>query len=107
MALAMIFLAHCIGRRFPLRRPPLWQVIAAIFLFWAFVWLSPQIYYLYYLWLLPDLPTQWVIQKPPDVIELLRLLTLSAKANLSDHSKALLGWLMIAASLWHPRRVGA
>ncbi|MEO1612232.1 MAG: hypothetical protein AAFU55_07745 [Pseudomonadota bacterium] len=74
-------------------------MIGALTLFWLFVWLSPQIYYLYYRFLIPDLPLQWVLKTPPDPLDIARLLIFQGRETLSDHGKALLGWGLVAAAL--------
>ena len=65
-------------------------------LFWAFLWLSPQVYYLYYQAIFDGLPWQVVIAAPPDPARLLRLLTFTDAATLSAHGKGALGWSLIA-----------
>ncbi|MEO0547066.1 MAG: hypothetical protein AAF035_08965 [Pseudomonadota bacterium] len=68
-------------------------------LFAAFEWLSPQVYYTYYLLLFETLETQWVIGPPPGLGTLFGLLTFTDNANLSFHSRGLLGWAVILLSL--------
>ena len=87
------------------RAPGRWPVRAAVWAgaFCLFVWLSPQVYYLYYLTIFDGLPVQWVIRWPPDWLEPFRLLTLHAKSSLSDHGKALMGWLGLALVLTRRR----
>ncbi|MCK0168793.1 hypothetical protein MWU52_14635 [Jannaschia sp. S6380] len=72
------------------------RVLWALALFGAFVWLSPQVYYLYYVAIIDGLPWQIVVGRPPGPGTLLRLLTFTGDANLSDHGKGVLGWAMIA-----------
>ncbi|MEL7464692.1 MAG: hypothetical protein AAFN79_11530 [Pseudomonadota bacterium] len=82
------------------RSRPLWlRLIGAVALLWLFVWLSPQVYYLYYRFLIPDLPLQWVLKTPPDPLDLAQLLIFQGRETLSDHGKAVLGWCLIAAAL--------
>lgn len=71
---------------------------AAVMVFWGVVWLSPQLYYLYYLAIFEDLALQWVIRMPSGA-HILALLTFSAKPSLSDHSQGVLGWALILAAL--------
>ncbi|MBO6815404.1 MAG: hypothetical protein JJ891_11120 [Rhizobiaceae bacterium] len=73
------------------------KVFTALVFTWLFMWLSPQVYYLYYRILFSDLPLQTVIGQPPDIESLLRMVSFTANQNLSDHSKGLLFWLMTAA----------
>ncbi|WP_179381229.1 hypothetical protein [Jannaschia marina] len=77
---------------------------AALLLFWAFVWLSPQVYYLYYQAIFDGLPWQIVVKHPPGPVDVVRLLTFRAEPTLSDHGKGLLGWALIGTALWRGRR---
>ncbi|MEN0040319.1 MAG: hypothetical protein AAF764_03175 [Pseudomonadota bacterium] len=67
--------------------------------FALFDWLTPQIYYFYYLGVIGDLPLQVVMDLPPTPTDLLRLLTFNERSNLSFHSRGLLGWALIAIAL--------
>ena len=71
----------------------------AIVGFWLFEWLSPQIYYFYYLTLFDGLPMQSVIQTPPSPGKLLRIISFQDEQTLSAHSRGLLGWAMIVVAL--------
>lgn len=73
------------------------RILGSLSLFWLFVWLSPQIYYLYYRLIIEDLPLQWVIWPPPSVIEPLELLFFQGPHSLSAHGRGLLGWSLIVA----------
>lgn len=73
--------------------------VRAMVLFWAFVWLSPQVYYTYYLTIFDGLPWQIVIRDPPGPTTILHLLTFRGE-TLSDHGKGLLGWGLIGLALW-------
>lgn len=79
------------------------RLAMALALFWAFEWLSPQIYYLYYLTIFDGLPWQIVVQAPPGVDELARLLGFADKAALSHHARGLLAWALIALALFWRR----
>ncbi len=100
LVLTVICVAVCLkfarGRQWPFR------FANAFVLFVLFVWLSPQIYYTCYIFLL-DVPWQIVIGAPPTPGELVRLLTFSDRANLSFHGQGLLGWLLMAIALLQPR----
>lgn len=74
------------------------RIVTAMVFLWAFIWLSPQIYYLYYLLLFDGLELQNVIHRPPSAHEIWTIMTFSDKAWLSSHAKALLGWAMILLS---------
>ncbi len=83
------------------------RILIALSLFFAFEWLSPQIYYTYYIFLL-EVPWQIVIQTPPTLSSLGKLLTFADNANLSHHSRGLLGVAMVIVALFnrqpgHPR----
>jgi hypothetical protein len=67
--------------------------------FWLFLWLSPQIYYTYYQSLFDNLPWQIVISTPPTARDLSRILLLQNTNSLAEHSKAVLGWLLILLAL--------
>ena len=83
-----------------LRRRPLWvRLIGALTLLWLFVWLSPQVYYLYYRFLIPDLPLQWVLKTPTNPVDVARLLIFQGRETLSDHGKAVLGWALLASAI--------
>ena len=75
---------------------PLWRMTAALAVFWAFLWLSPQIYYVYYLVILDDLPWQMVIGLPPDPAVMIDLLLFKGPATLAAHAQGVLGWLLLA-----------
>ena len=63
-----------------------------------FEWLSPQIYYVYYVFLL-DVPWQIVIGFPPNPVSILKLLSFTDNANLSFHSRGAFGWLLIGLAI--------
>ncbi len=75
------------------------RILIALALFYGFVWLSPQIYYSYYLMVFDGLPLQLVVGAPPGPDEAVRLLALQGASNLSDHGKAMLGWVMIVVAM--------
>ena len=79
------------------------RLTIALVLFYLFVWLSPQFYYLYYIFLLEGLTWQWVIGLPPSLSDMVRLLLFQDNANLSYHSRGALGWLMMLFALLQPR----
>lgn len=79
------------------------RIVTALVFLWAFIWLSPQIYYLYYILLFDGLPLQNVIHPPPSAQEILTIMTFTSDAWLSAHAKALLGWVMILLSFWVKR----
>lgn len=89
-------------------RPPLrsrvLRLARAVALLWAFVWLSPQVYYLYYQAIFDGLPWQIVIRTPPGPGHLLRLLSFTEEASLSRHAQGVLGWSLLALSWRSPAR---
>ncbi|MEP1207011.1 MAG: hypothetical protein ABJM29_10115 [Rhizobiaceae bacterium] len=80
-----------------------WRLSLALVLFFAFVWLSPQIYYAYYQLLIGDLPWQIVIGSPPTASDLFKQLSFQERHNLSYHSRGALGWLLIVLALFQRR----
>lgn len=79
-----------------------WRVLVALAGFWAFVWLSPQVYYMFYLVIFDGLPLQWV-GKVPSPARILGLMTFSDRPALSEHGQGALGWAMVAAALLRRR----
>ncbi|WP_282605757.1 hypothetical protein [Pelagibius sp. Alg239-R121] len=84
------------------------RIGVAVFAMWSFIWLSPQLYYLYYQSIFDGLPWQIVIQNPPEFHAILGYFTFTGPATLSDHSKGILAWLLIAFAvarpLWQSRK---
>ncbi len=78
------------------------RLLLALVFFWAFVWLSPQLYYLYYMILIDGLPLQNIVQKPPGLSEIVKLLSFGGKASLAHHSQGVLGWTLILLSFFRP-----
>ena len=97
---AVIYAVDRVGHTLP--RPV--ALGLAIVGFWAFEWLSPQIYYFYYLTQFDGLPIQSVIQTPPSPAKLLRIITFQDEQTLSAHGRAVLGWALVVAALG-PRRI--
>ena len=79
--------------------------LALVFLY-LFIWLSPQIYYLYYLVIFDFLDFKNVIHPPFNPLTLFNLLTFSESGKLADHGKGVLGWILIALSFLHLRKTG-
>lgn len=77
-------------------------LVLAVGLFWAFVWLSPQVYYVYYLAIFDRLPLQAVVGWPPGPTNLIRLMTFSDRATLSHYGQDGVGWSLIALALLRP-----
>ena len=72
------------------------RITAALTVFWVFLWLSPQIYYLYYQIILDDLPWQIIVGLPPSPDALLDRFLFRGPATLSNHAKGVLGWGLLA-----------
>jgi hypothetical protein len=105
--LAAITLFAC--WRMTKKHPPITRIFIGIVAFYAFVWLAPQIFYTYYVFLL-SVPWQNVIQTPPSPLSIIKVLSFSDNANLSYHSRGLLGWLTLIIALASPylgKRVAA
>lgn len=92
------------GWRVMAGKPITLRIALALALFFGFVWLSPQVYYTYYMTLFDGLPWQSVIKSPPGIERLLRLLSFQGTQNLSAHSQGVLGWALIVISALSKRR---
>ncbi len=77
-------------------------IAIGMFLFWIFVWLSPQVYYTLYQFLFEGLPRQWVVGSPPMADELARLIIFSDRQTLSAHGQGVLFWALMLLS-WRLR----
>lgn len=71
-------------------------------IYWLFLWLSPQIYYLYYLIIFPNLPAQIILGLPPTPLTVFDLLTFQTQHNLSFHAQGVFGWVLIILALVQP-----
>lgn len=80
------------------------RVVVPLAVFWAFVWLSPQVYYTYYMFLFEDLPLQSVIKSPPGPKRIVRLLTFTERPTLAVHSAGIMGWAMIIGASLRGRK---
>ena len=79
------------------------RVLIAVGIFYLFIWVSPQVYYMLY-WAVSDgLPLQWVVQSPPNPLKLFKLLTFTDRATLTEHGQGVLGWLLIVTGLLQRR----
>ncbi len=79
------------------------RVLTALLVFWGFVWLSPQIYYLYYIAIFDGLPWQIVVKSPPRIADIVRVFSFTGNANLSAHGQGVLGWAMVLTALLRRR----
>jgi len=80
-----------------------WRVCVALGVFWAFLWLSPQIYYAYYWLIFEDLPVQLVLGAPPGPAEVLRLVSFTDRVSLAHHSQGVFAWLLVVLALMRRR----
>ena len=78
------------------------RLAVAIAVFCLFELLSPQFFYFYYIGLFENLPLRLVLTWPPSPKALAEILLFQERGNLSFHSRALLGWLLIALALCRP-----
>lgn len=93
---SLLFLIMIFTTRGLLKHKPVWvKLSGSLVFFWLFVWISPQIYYMYYLTLFPDLPLQWVIWPIETPLTAISYLFFQGPQNLSAHSQGLLGWSLI------------
>lgn len=90
-----------------IKRVNIWigPLLALVFLY-VFIWLSPQIYYLYYLVIFDFLDLKIVIHPPFNPLTLFNLLTFTESGKLADHGKGVLGWILIVLSFLHLRKTG-
>ncbi|MEM7508520.1 MAG: hypothetical protein AAF415_17455 [Pseudomonadota bacterium] len=78
-----------------------WALICLPLAFWAFDWISPQIYYLYYLTVFEGLSWQIVVGwPPPGWREVAAIVTFLGPENLSAHGRGALFWAMLVFMLW-------
>nr|WHW29432.1 hypothetical protein [uncultured bacterium] len=103
LSVVMSFIALWICWRLSHRIGLLPRALIALGLFYAFVWLAPQVYYTYYVFLLDGLPWQVVVRQPPSPLHLLNLLLFREQHNLSFHSQGVLGWLLIIVAALSPK----
>ena len=95
LAVAMLVLVRILTRG----RRVLTRLLVALGLFYLFVWLSPQVYYTYYRFIIDGLPAQIGVKSAPLPSEVIALLTFQSDASLSFHTQGILGWGMILLAL--------
>ncbi len=83
-------------------KPWMRPLLALVFLY-VFIWLSPQIYYLYYLQIFDFLDWQNVIHPPFNPLTIISLLTFTESGKLADHGKGVLGWILILIAFCQPK----
>ena len=94
LVLGVLALARRLRRGRPGRR-----LVAAAGLFWVFLWLSPQVYYVYYQLIFEGLPVQIVIGWPPGAEPVLRRLAFAGPATLAAHGQGVLGWVLVVGAV--------
>jgi hypothetical protein len=99
ISLALLCMMVFVSLKLFTNKPFIVRFIIAIGLFYLFIWLSPQLYYAYYLLIFTDLPIQLVIKAPSSIGQLIKIFTLQSSATLSNHSLAFLGWVLISLAL--------
>lgn len=91
LVLAVLALARRISRG----RGLAGRLVAAVLLFWGFLWLTPQVYYAYYQIIFHGLPIQLVLGWPPAPKTVVERLIFSGPATLAAHGQGVLGWVLI------------
>lgn len=71
----------------------------ATIIFFLFVWLSPQVFYTYYIFIFNEVSWQNVIKRPPTPFSLAQYISFQGRATLSAHSKGILFWALIVLAL--------
>lgn len=84
------------GRKFIVR------VGIGIIVFFLFVWLSPQIFYTYYIFIFDEVDWQNVIKRPPAFTALAEFVFFQGRTTLSAHSKGILFWMLILTAVGGP-----
>jgi len=80
------------------------KITLAFVLTYLFVWLSPQIYYLYFATMTHDLPLQSIIGLPPSPTDIVWLVLFRQEPTLANHAQALLFWFMLTLAFGLPDR---
>ncbi|MEM7058660.1 MAG: hypothetical protein AAF557_13795 [Pseudomonadota bacterium] len=65
----------------------------------VFTWISPQVYYAYYLQIIDGLPVQWVVRWPPELAVAIVEFTFTGRFSLAAHGRGILGWMCILVPL--------
>jgi len=99
LALVLLWLAAKVMRWLPLAA----RIVLALLLCYGFVWLSPQIYYTYYMTLFEGLPWQVVVKNPPPIKTLWDHMSFQGPTNMSAHSQGALGWALIVLAFFTRR----
>lgn len=96
LALSLFLSIACILAVFFVSRRKLARIALALVLFVLFVWVSPQIYYFYYIAIFDEIPWQIVIKRLPAPGDLFRMIFFADLNTLSEISQGMLFWVMVA-----------
>jgi hypothetical protein len=97
LSLSVLMFAVIISAMTRIRAHWFIKLAVALVGFYLFGWLSPQIYYAYYLFVFDELPLQNVISRPPTAFSIFQIMTFTSQHTLSAHGLGLLAWGMIIA----------
>ena len=103
LAFIVIYIAYILYKKSLRQNPGIalgLRLVIAVTLLWLFLWLSPQVYYLYYQTIFDGLPWQIVIMAPPSISDLRDILFFQGRNSLAEHSKAALGWILIVGAFF-------
>jgi len=95
ISIGIVWIAHKLSRN----QNIVSRLCIALGLFYAFIWLSPQIYYSYYWLIFENLPVQNVIKRPPSLGKIANLIFFQERASYSNHGKGLLFLLLILVAI--------
>lgn len=97
LSLAMLGAVACgvfaLGKRAGFALIPLVGIV-----YWLFIWLAPQVYYLYYIAIFDGLPMQWVATMP-SLTRLADLAFFQARETLSEISQGIGFWVLLGAGI--------
>ena len=95
LATATVWLAW----RVALRSRLITRALIGLGVYMVFAWVSPQLYYSYYLMIFDGLPIQWVIKWPPEMMRAVAEFTFTDRSSLAAHGRGILGWLCVLVPL--------
>ena len=81
------------------------RVVVGLALFYAFVWLSPQVWHFYWSVVAGGSPWEAVIGWPPAPEGPIRLLVFSGPWTIAAHAAGVLGWALIVVAV-RPKSFG-
>lgn len=95
LCVAMIFLTRVIVTGWPL----IARVMLSLILLWAFIWLSPQVFFSFYSLFFDEVPKGWVVKGPPPIGMAIRVITFTGPADVMHHAQGALGILMVFSAI--------